>query len=117
MHLYLITRGPKYISDMWQANMQSQFSCWKRKNLKTGMDETSKVQWNLKPIQLWEVVAPEEAIPEIMAYNHIPSGDEKQCHGEAIEKLAMMFRLGLKLDKMPKYDKNTLKVQANRLIY
>ena len=74
------------------------------------------MQWNLKPIQMWEIVAPEEAIPEIMFYNHIP-GDAKQCHAKELEKFAKLFRFGLKLDKMPKYDASKLRVNPTRLIY
>lgn len=116
MHLYLVTRGPKYISEIWAANMQSQMSDWKRKNLKTGAEEKSRVQWNLKPIQLWEVVAPEEAIPEIMWWNGIP-GDDKQCHARELEPLAKGFRAMLRLQKMPRYDPKKIKIEPNRLIY
>lgn len=112
----MVTRGPKYITDIWAANMQSQMSKWQRLNLKTGKQEDFRVQWNLKPIQLWEVVAPEEAIPEIMHYNGIP-GTEKQCHAKELEPLAFGFRKMLGLQKMPKYDIKKLKIEPNRLIY
>ena len=115
MHLYLATRGPKYIRDIWVANMQSQMFQWKRKNLKTGVEELTEVQANLKPIELWEVVIPEEALPEMLWYLGInPKG--KQVHSKPLEKIAFFFRQALGLKKIPKYEEKGLMVRP-RLIY
>lgn len=138
-HLYLATRGPKHIRDQWVANMQSQLSKWPRWSLTVcecnhvkhegackieackcpafqGKKEMWGAGWHLNPIELWEIVVPEDAVPEVMWYNKIP-GDKKQCHAGVLEKLAKIFRLGMKLEKMPTYDEKTLKIEPNRLIY
>jgi len=112
----MVTRGPKWCRDLWVANMQSQLSLWERKNLKTKKKEQSLVQWNLKPIELWEIVAPREAIPEICHYNGIP-GDGKQFHHERLEKLAKWMRRLSGLKKIPLYDNKKLKIVPNRLVF
>lgn len=134
-HVYLLTRGPVHQMQIWEANMQSQLSDWKRWNLnicKCGEHksnhtkkikckkfekrlEIEKFQWALRPIKLWEVCVPKEAVPELLWYLGIPGGD-KQCHAKELEKFAWAFRKALKLKKLPSYNEETLQVSM-RLIY
>jgi len=56
--------------------MESQISTWKREVLDkdgkpSGKFEETHVQWNIKPIELWEVVVPKEAVNEVLWYNGI----------------------------------------------
>ena len=115
VHLYFVTCGPKYVRDLMVSNLQSQTFTWKRKNLKTKKEETIRVQGNLKPIEFWEYVLPEESLGEICHYLGIPA-DGKQTHSEKMEKLAWAFRKGLGLTKIPKYDEKKLVIEP-RLIY
>lgn len=114
MHLYFVTRGPKYIRDHWVSHMQAQPFYWNRKNLKTGKDEKMLVQGNLKPIELWEYVIPEEHINEVSHYlGFDPNG--KHCHKKQLEPLAMAMRKLLKLKKVPKWNDNELAVMPRLL--
>jgi hypothetical protein len=62
-----MTRGVKHARDLFVSQMQSHFFNWKRKNLKTKKQEITAVQGALRPIELWEYVFPEEALPEVKA--------------------------------------------------
>ena len=71
MHLYFLTRGVKHARDLFISQMQSQFFSWKRKNLKTNKEEITFVQGALRPVELWEYVFPEEALPDVLAMMNI----------------------------------------------
>lgn len=107
-HIYLLTRMPKYVRDIWLANMQSANSNWKReildKNGKpSGKFENSRVQWNIKPIELWEVVVPDEAVNEVLWYNGIYDDKQIASHPKYLSKLGWALRKSLKLEKIPNY--------------
>lgn len=142
MHLYLMTKMPLHIRETWLANMRSQMSEWPRISLTfcecgsvkdkhptkkckkfKGRVDMHRVQWNVKPIELWEVVAPEDAIPEIMWYCQIGhdkalnNGKKiKQVHGEKLELMAKVLRKGLGLKPLPAYDIDSLMVNPTRMI-
>ena len=113
-HIYIATRAPKMLRDIWLANMQSQFSVWERENIQTKQKEKWGVQWNIKPIELWEIVVPDEAVNEVLWWLKI-KGDGKQDHPQ-LEKLAWGMRKGLGLQKIPKYDANKLQINPTRMI-
>lgn len=140
-HVYLVTRAPKYLTDLWVSCVQGNGSQWTRRRLSLckcnhkkdehkkemkcsakdcacrqfeGMKINNYVQWSIKPIQLWEVQLPEEAIPDFMLWNKIP-GDGKQVHDNIFGTKAWMLRKSLKLEPFPRYDKDTLIVQPRIL--
>ena len=75
MHLYIATRGVKHMRDIFVTTMQSQFFPWKRRNIKTGEEDTVNVQGALRPVELWEYVFPEESLPEVLAMLEIHDRD------------------------------------------
>lgn len=115
----MATRMPKYLRDHWVAHMQAQPFSWERERLnakgkRSGVKDKSLVQGNLKPIELWEYVLPEEHLPEMCHYLHI-QGKGKQVHSDVIGKFAWAMRKALKLDPIPKFDTEKLMVQPRLL--
>ena len=94
--------------------LQGQAFMFPRKNLKTGKTEQFIVQGNLRPIELWEYVFPEEHLNEVL-YNLNIKGDGKQVHGKQLEPLAKTFRMMMGLKKIPKYDETKLQLSPRIL--
>ena len=80
MHTYLLTRGIKSTRAQWVQHMASVKLPWKRKNLTTGNWETTMVGLALRPIELWEVVHPEECLQEVLAMQHTKDGTNSVIH-------------------------------------
>lgn len=60
MHFVFLTRGVKREVDQFISTLNAQYFPWKRTNLKTGKEEEALVQAAVRPLQLWEVIIPEE---------------------------------------------------------
>jgi|TARA_Y100000310_G_scaffold81786_2_gene78376 hypothetical protein len=59
MHKYIITRGKSRFVDFWKAEMEAIFLPIKFKNSEK-QEVASNVQLVMRPVQLWELVYPEE---------------------------------------------------------
>jgi len=134
-HLYLMTCANLRDAGEWSQHMKSQGSAWPRENLlickcgeaaakhpiKNSADEilcaftprkeSTECQWNLKPIQLWELVAPKEAMPEIMWYNHIPLDGKPQVEDKYFSKASWLLRKAIGIQPIPKFDIKNLTVR------
>jgi len=66
MHLLFGLRGIKHERDLFVSMIQGQMCQWKRKNLKTNEEEITGVQLSLRPLELFEVVFPEECLPDVL---------------------------------------------------
>jgi len=104
MHLYFLTRGTKHILDQFITNLSNQFlSCNDR-------GAGSIIQVNVKPIQLFEVVFPEEH-RDLMMRTLFEGGDGKPQH-EQHEKWIWAIRKALGIKKSGDYVRNGNKLPA-----
>lgn len=79
-------------------------------------EENVVVQGALRPIELWEYCLPEQFVPEILWYlGYDGTGNQVHDHEQGLKKLAWVFQKGLKLDKLPTFDKDKLMI-TKRLI-
>ena len=116
MHLYFISRGVKHFRDIFVTQMQGRFFPWKRKNLKTGVEEMHAVQGALRPIELWEYVFPEESLPEVIAMLDAHGlGGESVTAPKRTKLLKMGMKKALNAESLPKDIKkvDTMKVFRN----
>jgi len=96
MHLVFATRGIKHARDMFVTQIQSQFFPWKRKDLKTGVDEHVRVQGALRPIELWEYVFPEEHYEEVCTMLGFDPNGKVHPFSAKLNQKALRMALGLK---------------------
>lgn len=101
-HIVFATRGVKHEVDLFVATMQGQYFPWKRKNLKTGEDETSWVQGALRPMQLWEYIVPDDAVDLVLTSLDID--ENGKVHPFAASFNAKMLRKTMGLEPV-KYKK------------
>jgi hypothetical protein len=85
---------------------------WKRKNLTTGEWETTMLGLALRPIELWEVVVPEECLMETLAMQHTKDGNNsvlEACNNlrPEIKNYALLMQKLLGLKPYPKFEKPT----------
>jgi hypothetical protein len=99
MHAYFITRGLNHMTEAWKALLQGQSFKWKRKNLKTGKEETTLIQGALRPILLWEYVFPEESLNEVLFNTVGGVGTEGQFFAEKVFGVAFRAATGAKKPK------------------
>ena len=113
MHTYLLTRGIKSMRDQWVQHMSSVKLPWKRKNLTTEKWETTMLGLSLRPIELWEVVHPEEMLQEVLGMQHTKDGTNSVIHGvnnlrPEIKNYALLIQKLLGLKPFPKFEKPTV---------
>ena len=103
MHLYLLRRGIQHDVTRMINDLQAQYFQYKYG------DKDLFVQLGVRPIQLWEVVMPEDSLKMVM--NTVNAGEPKAT----IFKRAQLelIRKALKAKKMPEYDKTA----GKRIIY
>lgn len=90
MHLYFGLRGIKHMRDMTITHLQTQWFPWKRKNLKTGEEETTFLQGSLRPVELYEYVFPEECLEEVLTM--LKMTDENiDYHENSLGKIGKFF--------------------------
>jgi len=98
MHLYITTRGIKHDVDRFINDLQAQYMPWKRH------DAEWKLQLSVRPIQLWELVVPEDTMP-ILINTFWPDGAHTKMRKEiALQMKALQIAIGAK--KIPKFDVN-----------
>ena len=68
MHTYLLTRGIKHEVDQFITELQGKYLPfkWRDLNNKDNQLQDTMVQLGVRPIQLWELVYPEESRDVIM---------------------------------------------------
>lgn len=111
----MMTRGVNHSRELWVAAMQSQYFNWTRKNLETGQDEIIRVQGALRPIELWEYVFPEDALPEVLTMLNMTNKDGKgafDAYGPRGKILGSVLRKVLSCKPIPNIDP----VQTNKFI-
>lgn len=133
--IFFLTRMPQHLREVWVANMRSQTSPWIRQNLlicECGetkeahaekklicpfkpRTEQIEVQWNLKPIEIWEVTVPDDAVPEVLWYNKVPIDGKGQVHDNLFSWKAKLLRAGIKLEPVPDYTGKSIPIRP-RLI-
>lgn len=69
-------RGIKHNMDRTIGDLQAQYSPLKRKDVVTGEEHTIMCQWALRPIQLFELVFPEDALPDVLTTLQLENGNE-----------------------------------------
>lgn len=69
-HIYFMTRGVKHSRDLFVEHMACQYFPWKRKD-KDGKDILHRVQGQLRPIELWEYIVPEDHVNEALTMMNI----------------------------------------------
>ena len=138
-HTYLLTCANYRDSAEWAHFMRTQCSGWNRESLdncecgqpftlhpiKNAKEEivcsfipkkvTTECQWNLKPIQLWELITPKEAVPEVMYYNKIPLDKKEQVDDKQLKYIKFGIQKALGLKDMPIIEKGQIKIRP-RLI-
>ena len=107
MHLYVISRGIKDAVDKWQQDMSAQYFKYKNNKVFPAKDNYEGwVQLAMRPIQLWEIVMPEENLQEVMRslWNEHPAPLWKYKPGLT----AIKTMLGAK--KIPKMEKGQYRI-------
>ena len=110
MHLYIITRGIKKEIDDFINQLQGKYFPFKCPDPTPGADHTKLTQFHnqihVRPIQLWEIVFPEEH--KDIALNTILSdfGDGRNTQHKKHEKIIWGLRKALGVDPVPEYKKD-----------
>lgn len=70
MHLFFFLRGKFEQVELWKAHAQASYWKFRRKNLKTGKEETILIQGALRPSILgaYEFIFPKEALTEVCSF-------------------------------------------------
>lgn len=97
MHLYILTRGVKHDVDRFIDEIRCKYVPFKYK----GADHC--IQVGVRPIQLWEVVFPEEHLQVMMA----TMGGELKTQHKKHEKFLFALRKILGVEPMPEFVKGT----------
>ena len=112
MHLYLMTRGIMETRNRWVDFMKTRMLPWKRKNLASNQWETKMIGLALRPVELWEVVIPEDCLMEVLAMQHKANGSDSLITSTEIraeiKNYAELMQKLLKLKPIPKFDKPTV---------
>lgn len=93
MHAYFITRGIKHAVDRWIKELSSQYLPFKWNG------QNQAIQIAVRPIQLWEVVFPEEH--RDLMLNSILGGEVLTQH-DRHQKYLSIIRMILGVEKLPK---------------
>jgi len=99
-----MTRGIKHAVERFVNDMCAQY--FKYTDIRKGKKKKWFVQLAMRPIQLWEVVFPEDALQEVMATMF--TNEFKRYHGFKHKMLATGLRKMLGAKKVPKRDKKAL---------
>lgn len=105
MHVYCVTRGIKNAVDNFFTLLQGVFLPWPFRP--PGAKEiipTTKVQVQVRPIQLWEIVYPAE-FHDVMCTTLFSDGGGKPNHSWQ-DKFVFMIRKMLKLEPVGDYKKD-----------
>ena len=101
MHLYALTRGIKHEIDNWVNDMCAQYFPYAGGKI--------MVQLSMRPVQLWEIVAPKEALPELLKIMHWDGNYRKdiKAHMTVLRKI-------LNAKKIPKFDYSKVPTRITR---
>lgn len=96
MHIYVLTRGIKHDAERWANEMAAKYLPYKDKN---GAD--AMLQVSVRPIQLWEIVFPEEHTDTMLRTigGHAKGKTQHKKH----EKYINMIRMALGIEKAPDF--------------
>ena len=100
MHVYILTRGIKNLQDQFITELQGKYLPYRFPNPKTKELETFHVQVGVRPIQLFEIVFPEEH-KDIMLRT-ILSGDGKPLI-KSHKKWIWALRKALGVEPIPEF--------------
>ena len=107
MHLYLITRGIKHDVDRFITELQGKYLPFKvHKDGTAGLKAGDHlVQLAVRPIQLWEVVYPEECNDVVLA--SVLGQDGKTQHKKH-NKFIWLIKKALGCEPIPEYKKDQI---------
>jgi len=98
MHLYMMTRGIKSVVDNYISDLQAQYYKYGDKGM---------LQLSVRPIQLWEVVFPQESLKEVLQtvlpYENLQPGSNWKVTDWRSKYLAGL-RFALGAQKIPEMD-------------
>ena len=97
----MVTRGIKHESDRFINDLQAQYFPYAKDKV---------VQLGVKPMQLWELVLPEDSLPTLLK----TLGWEGQTAQPSFSNVWTLLRKALKAKKIPKMD---LKKVPGRIVY
>ena len=103
MHLYIITRGIKHLVDDFITQLQGKFFPFKYRNPETKQLETFALRVSVRPIQLWEIVYPEEANDTMLStlLQNTKGEPQHKKHSKFVYALRKM----LGIEPIPEYKK------------
>jgi len=104
MHLYLISRGIKHDVDRFITELQGKYLPFKYPD-KDGNMKDVMVQVGVRPIQLWEVVFPEEH-KDMMLNTLFQSNPQGATQHKKHNKFIFAIRKILGVDPIPEYKKD-----------
>lgn len=104
MHLYIITRGIKHAVDRFITELQGKYVPFKWKSPTDTELKDYMVQLGVRPIQLWEIVFPEEQKDVVL---HTILGKEPSMPNKKFEKYISWIRKILGIEEIPEYKKDT----------
>lgn len=99
MHLYLLTRGIKHDVDRWVNEMSAQYMHWVKTH--NGQKAPFNLQLSMRPIQLWEIVVPQNYMQVLLNTCQPESPDKWQ-----FKPVMAALRKTLGAEKIPEWDKN-----------
>ena len=107
MHLYMMTRGIKHSVDQFITELQGKYLPFKwRKDGDTKLEDYH-VQLAVRPIQLWELVFPEEC-KDIILSTCLGGADRAGLQHPKHAKYIWALRKALGVDPIPEYDKTKM---------
>lgn len=106
MHLYCLTRGIKHDVDRFITELQGKYLPYKFQKGEKGL-----VQFSVRPVQLWEMVFPEEHLQAVMkTFFSTDNVREGFSYSHKNDKTLTMLRIALRCNKFPKMDKITSQI-------
>ncbi len=117
MHFVFATRGIKHEVDMFVKFMETQMFSRKKINLKTKKEEIELVQGQLRPIQLWEYIFPEEHKAHILTSLSIDENGKVGPFAAAFNAKLLQKAMGLEKVKYKKENTKRFIPHRNVAIY
>ena len=103
MHVYCLTRGIKHDVDRFITELQGKYLPYEFEKGKQGL-----VQFSVRPIQLWEMVFPEPALPNVMTTlfsdGNVRKSESEFSYAGRNDKYLWAMRKLLNSKPFPKFD-------------
>src|SRR3990167_4024253 len=108
MHLYMLTRGCKHLVDRLITQLQGIYLPYKLRQRDGKQDHTaplydSQIPLQIRPIQMWEVVFPEEC-KDVILTTLLAGKKKEQTQHKKHNKFLWAIRKALGCEPIPEYD-------------